>query len=39
SIFYSSGIHQAPTSEKNNIHWHSHLSFYQPLLRSATVKN
>ena len=31
-------MHQAPTNEKNNIHWHSHMSFYPPLLRSATVK-
>jgi UDPglucose--hexose-1-phosphate uridylyltransferase len=35
---YSSGIHQAPTNNKNNFHWHWHMSFYPPLLRSATVK-
>ena len=35
---YSSGIHQAPTNNKNNDHWHFHMSFYPPLLRSATVK-
>ena len=35
---YSSGIHQAPTNDKNNAHWHWHMSFYPPLLRSATVK-
>lgn len=38
SFPYSSGIHQAPTDEKNNSHWHFHMSFYPPLLRSATVK-
>ncbi|MDP5158200.1 MAG: UDP-glucose--hexose-1-phosphate uridylyltransferase [Flaviramulus sp.] len=39
SFPYSSGIHQAPTDEKeNNTHWHWHMSFYPPLLRSATVK-
>lgn len=35
---YSSGIHQAPTNDKDNTHWHWHMSFYPPLLRSATVK-
>jgi UDPglucose--hexose-1-phosphate uridylyltransferase len=38
SFPYSSGIHQAPTNEKSNEHWHWHMSFYPPLLRSATVK-
>ena len=38
SFPYSSGIHQAPTNEKENNHWHFHMSFYPPLLRSATVK-
>lgn len=38
SFPYSSGIHQAPTDNKNNQHWHWHMSFYPPLLRSATVK-
>jgi UDPglucose--hexose-1-phosphate uridylyltransferase len=39
SFPYSSGIHQAPTDEKeSNAHWHWHMSFYPPLLRSATVK-
>jgi UDPglucose--hexose-1-phosphate uridylyltransferase len=38
SFPYSSGIHQAPTNDKNNAHWHWHMSFYPPLLRSATVK-
>ena len=38
SFPYSSGIHQAPTNGKDNSHWHFHMSFYPPLLRSATVK-
>ncbi|WP_406684733.1 UDP-glucose--hexose-1-phosphate uridylyltransferase [Seonamhaeicola sp. MEBiC1930] len=38
SFPYSSGIHQAPTNNKDNSHWHWHMSFYPPLLRSATVK-
>ena len=38
SFPYSSGIHQAPTNLENNEHWHWHMSFYPPLLRSATVK-
>lgn len=38
SFPYSSGIHQAPTNAKDNSHWHWHMSFYPPLLRSATVK-
>ena len=38
SFPYSSGIHQAPTDGGDNSHWHWHMSFYPPLLRSATVK-
>jgi UDPglucose--hexose-1-phosphate uridylyltransferase len=38
SFPYSAGIHQAPTNGKDNTHWHFHMSFYPPLLRSATVK-
>jgi UDPglucose--hexose-1-phosphate uridylyltransferase len=38
SFPYSSGIHQAPTNGQDNNHWHWHMSFYPPLLRSATVK-
>jgi len=38
SFPYSSGIHQAPTNGEPNDHWHWHMSFYPPLLRSATVK-
>ena len=35
---YSSGIHQSPSNLLNQNHWHWHMSFYPPLLRSATVK-
>ena len=35
---YSNGIHQAPTNNEDNNHWHWHMSFYPPLLRSATIK-
>jgi UDPglucose--hexose-1-phosphate uridylyltransferase len=38
SFPYSSGIHQAPTDGNENAHWHWHMSFYPPLLRSASVK-
>lgn len=38
SFPYSSGIHQSPTDNNDNSHWHWHMSFYPPLLRSATVK-
>ncbi len=38
SFPYSSGIHQAPTNNDLNSHWHWHMSFYPPLLRSASVK-
>ncbi|GMN11567.1 UDP-glucose--hexose-1-phosphate uridylyltransferase [Croceitalea sp. MTPC9] len=38
SFPYSSGIHQAPVNGKKNMGWHWHMSFYPPLLRSATVK-
>jgi UDPglucose--hexose-1-phosphate uridylyltransferase len=38
SFPYSSGIHQSPTDDKDNEAWHFHMSFYPPLLRSATVK-
>ena len=38
SFPYSSGIHQSPTDGKPNNHWHWHMSFYPPLLRSASVK-
>ena len=37
SFPYSSGIHQSPT-DKEYPEWHFHMSFYPPLLRSATVK-
>jgi UDPglucose--hexose-1-phosphate uridylyltransferase len=38
SFPYSSGIHQAPTDGNDYSFWHWHMSFYPPLLRSATVK-
>lgn len=38
SFPYSSGIHQAPTDGQIHKEWHFHMSFYPPLLRSATVK-
>jgi UDPglucose--hexose-1-phosphate uridylyltransferase len=38
SFPYSAGIHQSPTDGKDNNHWHMHMSFYPPLLRSAEVK-
>ena len=39
SFPYSAGIHQAPTDGLDYSYWHWHMSFYPPLLRSATVKN
>ena len=39
SFPYSAGIHQQPTSGEAHEEWHFHMSFYPPLLRSATVKN
>jgi UDPglucose--hexose-1-phosphate uridylyltransferase len=38
SFPYSSGIHQAPTDGGCYPEWHWHMSFFPPLLRSATVK-
>jgi len=38
SFPYSSGIHQAPTDGDEHSEWHWHMSFYPPLLRSATIK-
>ena len=38
SFPYSAGIHQAPTDGKNYDHWHWHMVFYPPLLRSAAIK-
>jgi UDPglucose--hexose-1-phosphate uridylyltransferase len=37
SFPYSAGIHQSPT-DREYPEWHLHMSFYPPLLRSATVK-
>lgn len=38
SFPYSMGIHQRPTDGLPHEHWHLHLHFYPPLLRSATVR-
>ncbi len=38
SFPYSAGIHQSPTDGQDYRSWHFHMSFYPPLLRSATVK-
>ncbi len=38
SFPYSMGIHQRPTDGQEHQAWHWHMSFYPPLLRSATVK-
>ena len=38
SFPYSMGIHQSPTDDEDHEAWHFHMSFYPPLLRSATVK-
>ncbi len=38
SFPYSAGIHQAPTDNEQHDEWHFHMSFYPPLLRSATIK-
>ena len=35
---YSMGIHQSPTDGRDHNHWHWHVSFYPPLLRSAIIK-
>jgi UDPglucose--hexose-1-phosphate uridylyltransferase len=38
SFPYSMGVHQSPTGSDDYRHWHLHLHFYPPLLRSATVR-
>lgn len=38
SFPYSAGIHQSPTNGGDNRHWHFHMHFFPPLLRSATIK-
>ena len=38
SFPYSMGIHQAPTDAEAQDHWHWHMEFKPPLLRSASVK-
>lgn len=38
SFPYSAGIHQAPSDGREYSAWHWHMTFYPPLLRSASVK-
>ncbi|MEO9967355.1 MAG: UDP-glucose--hexose-1-phosphate uridylyltransferase [Reichenbachiella sp.] len=38
SFPYSAGIHQAPYDGQGHPYWHWHMTFFPPLLRSATVK-
>lgn len=38
SFPYTMGLHQAPTDGLDHPHWHLHLHFYPPLLRSASVQ-
>jgi UDPglucose--hexose-1-phosphate uridylyltransferase len=38
SFPYSMGLHQRPTDGAAHPHWHLHVHYYPPLLRSATVK-
>ena len=38
SFPYTMGIHQSPCDGDAYPHWHLHLHFYPPLLRSATVQ-
>ncbi len=38
SFPYSMGIHQSPTDGAEHLHWHFHLHYYPPLLRSSSVK-
>ncbi|MCJ2164409.1 MULTISPECIES: UDP-glucose--hexose-1-phosphate uridylyltransferase [unclassified Pseudodesulfovibrio] len=38
SFPYSMGIHQAPTDGVEYPHWHFHIHYYPPLLRSQSVK-
>jgi len=38
SFPFSMGIHQRPTDGADHPHWHFHLHYYPPLLRSRSVK-
>ncbi|MDD3313059.1 UDP-glucose--hexose-1-phosphate uridylyltransferase [Pseudodesulfovibrio sp.] len=38
SFPFSMGIHQQPTDGADHPHWHFHLHYYPPLLRSKSVK-
>jgi UDPglucose--hexose-1-phosphate uridylyltransferase len=35
---YTMGIHQSPTDGRRHPHWHFHVHYYPPLLRSAQVR-
>jgi len=35
---YSAGLHQSPTDGRHHPEYHTHMHFYPPLLRSASVK-
>jgi UDPglucose--hexose-1-phosphate uridylyltransferase len=35
---YTAGIHQAPTTDGDHQAWQTHMHFYPPLLRSATIR-
>jgi UDPglucose--hexose-1-phosphate uridylyltransferase len=38
SFPYSAGLHQSPTDGRTHLEYHTHMHFYPPLLRSASVK-
>lgn len=38
SFSYSMGIHQQPSDGREHPHWHFHMHYYPPLLRSRSVK-
>lgn len=38
SFPYSMGLHQRPAHKGDTDHWHWHIHYYPPLLRSATVR-
>jgi UDPglucose--hexose-1-phosphate uridylyltransferase len=38
SFPYSMGIHQQPVDGRDHPHWHFHLHYYPPLLRSRSVR-
>jgi UDPglucose--hexose-1-phosphate uridylyltransferase len=38
SFPYSAGLHQSPTDGLEHLEYHTHMHFYPPLLRSASIK-